>query len=520
MPPNQLPAAAQAKLGLPDGFRTYSPFPFGGVNLQSSPIAIADQEFSYMENFLRLGDGYLRTTWDVGPPLFTAFDPVNNPIVSFFFFTIATTYYVAVFLKDGSALQVDMAGHAIGIGPAGTFYNSANGQLPRCSQWGTLYLLISNRNTQNDYWAWDGSDLLQVRRRGTSGVNLLSGGSNYTSVPTMTPFGGHGSGIVLSGSVNAGSLVDVEIVNPGSGYTVGDTVQIRFSGGGSDNSAQLTAHLLVGGVTSVQITNPGSGYTFASVAFTGGGGSGGAAGTVQISGTGTVIGVTITAHGSYGSAPAVVITGDGSSAAGAAFLSSTGVDVISVDHGGSGFFQAPILSLVGGGGAGATAVATLVATSIAAVNVTAVGQGYTSVPTVVFSSTSGSGAVAHAFVTNGQVISIVLTNAGSGYTAQPFISFTGGGGSGAAAQAVLVDTSIGGVTVQNAGQTLHQRAGGGDSARLERRRLRHDQPLAVRRKRSRRSRPSSSGCGWPIRRRLSSAPSRRAATSCGARPSR
>jgi hypothetical protein len=50
------------------------------------------------------------------------------------------------------------------IGPAGTFYNETTGYLPYARQWGSIYLLICNRNTTNDYWAWDGT-LFTVRAR-------------------------------------------------------------------------------------------------------------------------------------------------------------------------------------------------------------------------------------------------------------------------------------------------------------------------------------------------------------------
>ena len=63
-PRGQISAKAQQSLGLPEGFKTYSPFPFGGMNVQASPVAIADSEFPWLENFVRLGDGNLRTVWD------------------------------------------------------------------------------------------------------------------------------------------------------------------------------------------------------------------------------------------------------------------------------------------------------------------------------------------------------------------------------------------------------------------------------------------------------------------------
>ena len=67
----KLSAAASKSLGRPEGFSLYSPFPFGGMNQQASRIAIADQELYWRENFVRIGDGNLRTTWDVGVPIYT-----------------------------------------------------------------------------------------------------------------------------------------------------------------------------------------------------------------------------------------------------------------------------------------------------------------------------------------------------------------------------------------------------------------------------------------------------------------
>ena len=53
-------------LGIPPGLQIYSSFPFAGLNLSSSRPAIRDQEFYNIENFVRIGDGFLRTLWDNG----------------------------------------------------------------------------------------------------------------------------------------------------------------------------------------------------------------------------------------------------------------------------------------------------------------------------------------------------------------------------------------------------------------------------------------------------------------------
>ena len=122
-PRAQAAAAAQNSKGLPQGFKTFTPFPFAGMNVTDSPTAIDDKEFTYMENFLRIGAGQLRTAWDVGTPIYRA---SAGTIVYFIFYNIGTTNYVAVFLSDGSAVQVRLSDlHQTTIGPAGTFYHGS-----------------------------------------------------------------------------------------------------------------------------------------------------------------------------------------------------------------------------------------------------------------------------------------------------------------------------------------------------------------------------------------------------------
>ncbi|MDE2096570.1 MAG: hypothetical protein KGL39_04930, partial [Patescibacteria group bacterium] len=166
-PRQNISAKAQQSLGLPEGFKTYSPFPFGGINASASDIAIADNEFVWLENFVRLGDGNLRTVWDVGQSIY------SGAVVNYAFFTIGTTYYAIVFLSNGNAVQINMATKAqTAITTPLPFYVPASGYLPCVKQWGTQYLLISNRNTPNDYWAWDGSILYQAGTAAPNGVNI------------------------------------------------------------------------------------------------------------------------------------------------------------------------------------------------------------------------------------------------------------------------------------------------------------------------------------------------------------
>lgn len=459
---------AQQDLGLPKGLKTYTPFPFGGMNLQASGPAIADQEFQWIENFFRLGDGNLRAAWDVGPSLYTA----AGSIVYYSFYTIGETFYCAVFLNDGSAVQIDMVTRVetvIGTG----FYLASTGNLPYARQWGTQYLLICNNNTRNDYWMWDGTLLYTAGTSAPEGVNILSGGLNYQSVPTITAYGGSGTGMTFSAQVSGGSVVQIQITNPGTGYEVGDIVQLAFSGGGSDNSAILTAHLSAGGVGGVTVTAGGSGYTSApTVVFSGGGGAG-ATGTAVLD-SGAVKSVTITNPGTgYTTAPTVTFSGGaGTGATGVSSLAPQGVASISVDNGGTGFVTVPTLNTVGGGGAGAVAIAVLSPTSIAAANVTAGGSGYTSAPTValVGGGTPTTDAVITAHLVGDAVGYFTVDDPGAGYTAAVQLALTGGDGTGAGGTVLFAPTSIASVVVSATGQfyttapTVQVNAGANNSA--------------------------------------------------------
>jgi hypothetical protein len=444
-------ARAQATLGLPPNYKTYSPFPFAGMNRQASAVAIADQEFTWLENYFRLGDGQLRAGWDVGRPIYNV--PNGRTIVSFFFFTIGSNYYVIVFLDDGSAVQVALNGLSQTIvGPAGTFYQ-AGGSLPACAQWGVLYLLISNRNTPNDYWAWDGTRLFSAGTGAPNGVNLTATGKGYQTHPNITPYGGQGSGMQFASVIQSGNVVHVSLVNPGTGYAVGDVVQLQFSGGGSDTGAILQAVLTPTSVSAVTVTAPGSGYTTATVHFSGGGGSGAAA-TATIT-NGRISAITVTSPGSgYTSAPVVLITGDGTGALGVVYLQPSSVASVTVVDGGSGYLLAPNISFVGGGGVSAAGTVKLTATTVAKVNVVSGGQNYAVAPTVALIGSGGTGFAATAVLAGGEVVAVNVTTPGSGHVTNGEITFTPVGsdpGTGASAVAVYAPTSIASVIMSSYG---------------------------------------------------------------------
>ena len=441
-----LSAKSQEQLGLTPGTQFYSPFPFGGINTNASRIAIDDTEFSWMENFVRLGDGKLRTLWDIGKAIYAA--PFPRTIVSFAFYNIGTTQYVIAFLDNGTAYQTNLSNGVIVQLPtlAHTFYLSG-GSLPATTQWGTLYLAISNRNTVNDYWLWDGALLYTAGTLAPQGVDILSTGSNYSSVPGITTFGGKGSGATYSAQINAGGVVEITITNPGSGYEVGDIVQLAFSGGGSDNSAILQAALAAGSVVAVNITAPGSGYSAATVSFSGGGGTG-AAGTVII-GTG-VDNLQVTDPGSnYTTANVFFSGGGGSGAAATATIVGGQIVGFNLFASGSGYTSAPTVTIVGDG-SGAAATAGIQNGIVTGIEMTDGGTDYTSAPTVTITGT-GTGALGQAIVSSSGISTINVINPGSGFVYPPLLKIEGGGGSGAQALANLTPTSIAHINVIQGG---------------------------------------------------------------------
>src|SRR5579863_175910 len=407
----QLSAKAQEQLGFVAGTKFYSPFPFARMNTSASRPAIDDKQFSLIENFIRVGDGNLRTAWDIGPAVFTAAD--SKTILSMFFFNIGSDVdRIVVFYTDGTAVQYDIEINATTTisSTASTFY-TVGSPIPACVQWGSQYVIISNNITPNSYWIWDGTILYSAGSIGPT-VDITSGGNGYSSAPTVTAFGGSGSGITATAIVADGAVVAVNITNPGSNYLPGDTVQFHFSGGGSDTGAILTAVLATGTIGHITLLGGGSGFTAGTYALgiTGGGGSG-AAGTYTVD-------------------------------------SSLSVVSINLTSGGSGYTSAPTISFPSGGGSGATAQAILNPGTVASVTVVNGGTGYNTTPTITFVGGGGSGATAVCNVAAGVITTVSVTNGGSGYTSAPAVEVQSGVNNAATAMAELMPFGVSGTSIE------------------------------------------------------------------------
>lgn len=146
----------------------------------------------------------------------------------------------------------------------------------------------------------------KLKKSSISSLTILNGGSDYTSVPTVSIVGGGGSGATASITLS-GSIGRIELTNGGQNY--GPTTAVSISGG-AGTGATAYAVVYAGVITDIVITNVGSGYTLPlTVTFSGGGGTGASA-TAFLNGSVTAI--TLTNAGSnYASEPTVVFSGGG-----------------------------------------------------------------------------------------------------------------------------------------------------------------------------------------------------------------
>jgi hypothetical protein len=163
--------------------------------------------------------------------------------------------------------------------------------------------------------------------------------------------------------IPSGGVGSVTLNTGGSGYTSAPTV--GFTGGGG-TGATATASLSAG-VTGLALTNGGTGYASApTVTFTGGGGTGAAAtATLGTGGTaGQVVSLTLTNAGSgYTSVPTIGFTGANTTPATATASTSNYVSAVTLTAAGTGYTSAPTVTFTGGAGTGAAATANAVPTA-------------------------------------------------------------------------------------------------------------------------------------------------------------
>jgi hypothetical protein len=378
---------------------------FGGLNTSTTRMGVPDEQCAWLDGFMPLDKNNLRTLYDVGTTLYTA---AGTTIVFFGFVNISATPYMILFQADGSAVAVNTLTAAVTtVLPAGTIINPSQLNIG-LSQWGQQYAIIVANQT-NGYWLWDGS-IVYASGTLAPGVILTNNGSGYVSQPVIGLIGGSGFGAVFTASINNGSVVSVQVVNPGTGYLSTDTPTLTFSGGNQSGSgASITAglgHHVGGSGGSITITMVHTGSQWQSTATLVAGGSGYSAFTkVVVTGGSPVpnealkIGVSVTAGAITSITPAFGVYN--SSVAPTASITDAGyffINSTTIVAGGSSFSNYPVLTVVDVNGSiqsspVLTASVSGAGFSITSVSIISGGQfGASVAPTVVITDTASTAA--------------------------------------------------------------------------------------------------------------------------------
>jgi len=129
---------------------------------------------------------------------------------------------------------------------------------------------------RDDLVDYDGEKSYKIQR-----IDIINPGSGYTVAPDITVVGGGGAGFAATAGITDGAIGIVTITSGGTGYSTVPT--ITFSGApGTGTTATAVAYVgsgnTVGIVTQIGITNAGAGYTVAPAAhitipYTGGSGN-------------------------------------------------------------------------------------------------------------------------------------------------------------------------------------------------------------------------------------------------------
>ena len=255
---------------------------FNGVNTTPSRTAIDQTQLYVCDGFFPFGKNNIRTLPGVGPKIFDS--AVSNPgtrVIWFDFGNIGTAYIGIVLTSDGALFQVNISTNVVTqIASAGTIVNPSPINISLI-QAGNRFVILICKQT-NGLFLWDGAHLFQS---GTVGPDITIYNSGYyTTNPTLTTWGGTGTGATITCSLYNGNAYNFSVGSVGLGFSSGDFPVIVSTGGGVNNkTAKLQAYLTNGSVSSIGINDAGLGYTsVASLAFIGGNGAG-ATGTVAVS---------------------------------------------------------------------------------------------------------------------------------------------------------------------------------------------------------------------------------------------
>jgi len=346
--------------------------------------------------------------------------------------TVAGSFTNTARVQSANAIEVDPSTPVSVAGPVLTLAKSAN----RSTTFppGTLSYTFEYANVGNGYaslsyltdtvltgltFTTAGSSANCNGPNGVAQITVTSGGSGYTSAPTVT-IGGAGSGAVATANVANGAVQSVTITNPGTGYTGAITVTFGGPGTGANataigNSGIVCTNLgtLAPGATATRTLV----FTVSSAAMQSAWPSNTQINTATINAT--------NATQATATFPETFVDNTACNTKVYHFGTTTGLvsssaTNLGVDH----------------------------------INITNVGTGYTSAPAITFTGGGGGVNAAATAIGNGSntIIAAAVTNGGTGYTSAPTVNF-GGPGTGAAGTAVMTSAAFLATTTQGSTPT-------------------------------------------------------------------
>src|SRR5262249_28061495 len=109
-------------------------------------------------------------------------------------------------------------------------------------------------NTNNSATTAAATAAFDITSQSVTAIPINSGGSGYTSAPTVTITGGGGSGAMATATVTNGVVTAITVTNPGTGYTSAPTVTIDSP---SPNAPVFSVANVLPGATVVLYRNNG-----------------------------------------------------------------------------------------------------------------------------------------------------------------------------------------------------------------------------------------------------------------------
>jgi hypothetical protein len=373
---------------------------FRGLNTKANRTAINEDEFSWIENAMPIGDANIK----IVPAQSQVLDNTGNVVVfanTVVYLTstnINVSDYIVTFELDGRAQAFNLASNVISnVAVTGSFSSSNVSS----TQWKNERLIIGD--PKKGLSSWDGANVVSI---GSVGLIAISNpGSGYSSAPTVTissPNDANGVQATATATIVAGSggIRSIYVTTGGTGYAAVPNVTIGAPNIPGGTQATAVCSISGGAVVAVSMIENGSGYT---------------------------------------SIPSVTFSSG--SAAATAVISTGGINSVNLTNAGSGYTNPPTVTFAGGGGSGANAISQIVTfkTGTVSILLNNGGSGYTSAPTVAISGANTTPATATAIVLGNTVSSIVMTNPGAGYTTAN-VTISGGGATANATATAVVNT--------------------------------------------------------------------------------